>query len=269
VIPFHRDGLLMSFNAESAAPKYQLLFNYCFGHVKSNILLLPYGPGIQYINHHSTAYNAIVRWSTSIPPLSEQSDDSNTNTNNKRRRRPKWIVDPQYVTIEQLHEQYQQTNVDQIPKLVMELVAIRDIQYGEEILIDYGMEWEKAFTNAKMAQDQLNISTVLTPEKVNDPIFLQDFIDLCPDLCITAAYGQYLPKRFLQTPKYGTVNIHPSLLPKWRGASPVQRSLEMGDNPVGVSVLYTISKLDAGPIITQIPVSIDDHETATSVLHNH
>jgi methionyl-tRNA formyltransferase len=85
-------------------------------------------------------------------------------------------------------------------------------------------------------------------------------------LCITAAYGQYLPKRFLATPTYGTVNIHPSLLPKWRGASPVQRSLEAGDNPVGVTVLFTISKMDAGPIIAQEEQMIDENDQATTVL---
>eukprot|EP00523_Entomoneis_sp_CCMP467_P000418 CAMPEP_0168749738 /NCGR_PEP_ID=MMETSP0724-20121128/16878_1 /TAXON_ID=265536 /ORGANISM="Amphiprora sp., Strain CCMP467" /LENGTH=506 /DNA_ID=CAMNT_0008797671 /DNA_START=141 /DNA_END=1657 /DNA_ORIENTATION=+ len=78
------------------------------------------------------------------------------------------------------------------------------------------------------------------------------------DLCITAAYGQYLPKRFLATPALGTVNIHPSLLPKWRGASPVQRSLQAGDNPIGVTVLYTVSAMDAGPIIAQEEYTLDD-----------
>jgi methionyl-tRNA formyltransferase len=89
-----------------------------------------------------------------------------------------------------------------------------------------------------------------------------------PDLCITAAYGQYLPKRFLATPTYGTVNIHPSILPRWRGASPVQRSLEAGDNPVGVTVLFTVSKMDAGPIISQKKHFLLDEEndTATIVL---
>lgn len=87
-----------------------------------------------------------------------------------------------------------------------------------------------------------------------------------PDLCITAAYGQYLPKRFLATPTHGTVNIHPSLLPRWRGASPVQRSLEAGDNPVGVTVLFTVSKMDAGPIVGQKEEVIDENETATNVL---
>jgi methionyl-tRNA formyltransferase len=119
---------------------------------------------------------------------------------------------------------------------------------------------------SKMAQ-HLSIPSLLTPEKANDPEFLQQLAsDICPDLCITAAYGQYLPKTFLATPKLGTVNIHPSLLPRWRGASPVQRSLEAGDNPVGVSVLYTVSKMDAGPIIAQQSVWIDENETATTLL---
>jgi methionyl-tRNA formyltransferase len=91
-------------------------------------------------------------------------------------------------------------------------------------------------------------------------------INIKPDLCITAAYGQYLPKRFLAAPTLGTVNIHPSLLPRWRGASPVQRSLEAGDNPVGVTVLFTVSKMDAGPIISQTEATIDENDTATTVL---
>lgn len=108
---------------------------------------------------------------------------------------------------------------------------------------------------------------VIAPESAKDPLFLEDLeTNVRPDLCITAAYGQYLPKRFLAAPTYGTVNIHPSLLPRWRGASPVQRSLEAGDNPVGVSVLFTVSKMDAGPIISQTTKEIDDDEQATTVL---
>ena len=83
-----------------------------------------------------------------------------------------------------------------------------------------------------IAAEELEIP-VLTPEKAKDEDFLTELENVYkPDLCITAAYGQYLPKRFLRIPKLGTLNIHPSLLPRWRGASPVQRSLEAGDNPV-------------------------------------
>jgi len=107
----------------------------------------------------------------------------------------------------------------------------------------------------------------LCPEKAKDPEFLDALEnDMKPDLCITAAYGQYLTKRFLATPKFGTLNIHPSLLPRWRGASPVQRSLEAGDDPIGVSVLFTVSKMDAGPIVKQTTKSVDKDSQATEVL---
>ena len=110
---------------------------------------------------------------------------------------------------------------------------------------------------------------VLCPEKARDKEFLDTLEqEVKPDLCITAAYGQYLPKRFLALPKFGTLNIHPSLLPRWRGSSPVQRSLEAGDNPVGVSVLFTVSKMDAGPIVAQEEHNIDDDEQATTLLPN-
>ena len=114
--------------------------------------------------------------------------------------------------------------------------------------------------------EELNIP-VLTPEKAKDEEFLKELEEIYkPDLCITAAYGQYLPKRFLKIPKLGTLNIHPSLLPRWRGASPVQRSLEAGDNPVGVSVLFTVSKMDAGPIVKQVEYDIDENDDATKLL---
>ena len=116
------------------------------------------------------------------------------------------------------------------------------------------------------AAEALEIPLILTPEKANDKAFLDELAALQPDVCITAAYGQYLPKRFLATPVCGTVNIHPSLLPRWRGASPVQRSLEAGDNPVGVTVLFTVSAMDAGPIIAQEKMTVHANDTATTVL---
>lgn len=117
-----------------------------------------------------------------------------------------------------------------------------------------------------LAAEELGIP-ILCPEKARDKDFLDELEnDVRPDLCITAAYGQYLPKRFLALPKFGTLNIHPSLLPRWRGSSPVQRSLEAGDNPVGVSVLFTVSKMDAGPIVAQETLEIDENEQATTLL---
>lgn len=108
---------------------------------------------------------------------------------------------------------------------------------------------------------------VWTPHSARDEAFLDDFANVMrPDLCITAAYGQYLPKRFLATPKFGTVNIHPSLLPKYRGAAPVQRSLQAGDSIVGVTLLFTVTKMDAGPIIRQQSEYVTEQDTAVTVL---
>jgi len=108
---------------------------------------------------------------------------------------------------------------------------------------------------------------VLSPEKAKDEGFLQSLEAMCPDLCITAAYGQYLPKRFLNIPRCGTLNIHPSLLPRWRGASPVQRSLEAGDEETGVSVLWTVSKMDAGNIAAQERKVLAGSEKAPELLN--
>ena len=107
----------------------------------------------------------------------------------------------------------------------------------------------------------------LTPAKARDPEFLDELSALKPDVCITAAYGQFLPKSFLSIPLLGTLNIHPSLLPRWRGAAPVQRSLEAGDEKVGVTVLQTVLKMDAGPIAAQsVPRPVVDGDTAATLL---
>ena len=88
---------------------------------------------------------------------------------------------------------------------------------------------------------------LFTPPNAKDEDFLSALEEMQPDLCITAAYGCFLPRRFLDIPAHGTLNIHPSLLPKYRGAAPLQRCLEAGDAVGGVSVLFTVLKMDAGP----------------------
>jgi len=110
---------------------------------------------------------------------------------------------------------------------------------------------------------------ILTPESARESDFLSSIEELEPDLCITAAYGEYLPKRFLQAPKYGTLNIHPSLLPAYRGASPLQRSIQNGDEKIGVTVLFTVSKMDAGPIVEQIVEDSDPEVDAETYLDKY
>ncbi|KAK6913574.1 Formyl transferase, C-terminal [Dillenia turbinata] len=88
---------------------------------------------------------------------------------------------------------------------------------------------------------------IFTPERAGEETFLSNFRVLQPELCITAAYGNILPSKFLKIPQLGTVNIHPSLLPLYRGAAPVQRALQDGVKETGVSLAFTVRKLDAGP----------------------
>ncbi|KAJ8545913.1 hypothetical protein K7X08_018496 [Anisodus acutangulus] len=107
---------------------------------------------------------------------------------------------------------------------------------------------------------------IFTPVKAGEETFLFNFKSLEPDLCVTAAYGNILPTKFLNIPSKGTVNIHPSLLPLYRGAAPVQRTLQDGVKETGVSLAYTVRKLDAGPVIARERVTIDDQIKAPDLL---
>lgn len=91
----------------------------------------------------------------------------------------------------------------------------------------------------------------LQPVKASDPEFLAELRELDCDVAITAAYGQILTDEFLAIPKRATINIHPSMLPAYRGATPVPAALLGGLTETGVSVLFTEKKLDAGNIIVQ------------------
>ena len=104
------------------------------------------------------------------------------------------------------------------------------------------------------------------PTKCRDTAFLEILRELKPDLIITAAYGQILSQEFLDIPSMATINIHPSLLPEYRGAIPVPAVLLDGKNKTGVSILYTVKALDAGEIISQREFQIKDHETSDVLL---
>nr|XP_043616718.1 methionyl-tRNA formyltransferase [Erigeron canadensis] len=107
---------------------------------------------------------------------------------------------------------------------------------------------------------------IFTPLKASEEEFLSNFSELEPELCITAAYGNILPTKFLKIPSLGTVNIHPSLLPLYRGAAPVQRALQDGVKETGVSLAFTVRALDAGPIIASEKMEIDDNVKAPELL---
>ena len=98
---------------------------------------------------------------------------------------------------------------------------------------------------------------VFTPVSLETESEYEKFKNLNPDLVIVVAYGKIIPKKFLNVPKYGFINIHASLLPKWRGAAPIQRSIMNGDKITGVSIMKLVEKLDAGPVLNQSLVQIN------------
>jgi len=104
---------------------------------------------------------------------------------------------------------------------------------------------------------------VLQPHRIREDF--QEIINYQADLIITCAYGQILPHELLNSPKYGCVNLHGSLLPKYRGASPIQEALKNGDKETGVSLMYMNEKMDEGNIIFQETIKIEDSDNATTL----
>ena len=97
---------------------------------------------------------------------------------------------------------------------------------------------------------------VFQPVKIREDY--QRIIDLKPDLIITCAYGQIIPKELLELPKYGCINIHASLLPKYRGGAPIHHSIINGDEYTGVTIMYMDEKMDSGDILYQEKIKIED-----------
>ena len=99
---------------------------------------------------------------------------------------------------------------------------------------------------------------VFQPKKIKDEY--QAVLDAEPDIIITAAFGQFIPNIILDYPKYGCINVHGSLLPKYRGGSPIQTSIIKGEKETGITVMYMASKMDSGDIIAQRSIPILDSD---------
>ncbi len=97
---------------------------------------------------------------------------------------------------------------------------------------------------------------VYQPEKIDGSMELDAIIALEADVIITAAFGQFLPEKLIQSPKFGAVNVHASLLPKYRGGAPVHYSIMKGDNETGVTIMEMVKKMDAGDILSQGAIPI-------------
>ncbi|GAB3506837.1 methionyl-tRNA formyltransferase [Amycolatopsis cihanbeyliensis] len=107
---------------------------------------------------------------------------------------------------------------------------------------------------------------VLTPQRAGDSDFLARLAELAPDACPVVAYGALLPRRALEVPRHGWVNLHFSLLPAWRGAAPVQAAIRAGDELTGASTFRIVRELDAGPVYGVVTEPIADTDTAGTLL---
>lgn len=101
---------------------------------------------------------------------------------------------------------------------------------------------------------------VLQPEKLSGSDEMQTILDLNPDLLITAAYGQYVPTKLLKAPTFKAINVHASLLPKYRGAAPIHYAVLNGDEKTGITIMYMEQEMDAGNIISQREIEITDED---------
>lgn len=108
---------------------------------------------------------------------------------------------------------------------------------------------------------------VLTPKNFKTQEAIDQFKSLQADIAVVAAYGIILPKSILEIPKYGCINIHPSLLPKWRGAAPLQRTIFEGDKETAVCIMQMDEGMDTGDILLQKNIALDDKITV-SELHD-
>lgn len=106
---------------------------------------------------------------------------------------------------------------------------------------------------------------VLQPEKLKDPAIHNQLRAFGADVMVVVAYGLIIPKAVLDIPRYGCLNVHASLLPRWRGAAPVERAIEAGDTETGVTIMQMDEGLDTGPMLHKVTVSVGTDETGGSL----
>ena len=108
---------------------------------------------------------------------------------------------------------------------------------------------------------------VLQPTKIREPEQYEQVLAFAPDLIVTAAFGQILPKALLDAPKYGCINVHASLLPELRGGAPIHYAIWQGKTKTGVTIMYMVERLDAGDMLAQVEVPIAETDTV-GTLHD-
>jgi len=116
----------------------------------------------------------------------------------------------------------------------------------------------------KVAAHELGLS-VYQPERIRDPEAVERLRALLPDLLVVVAFGQIIPPSILSIPRLGAINVHASLLPRWRGAAPVARAILAGDRETGVSIMKMDEQLDHGPVLASRATPIEEGEDAAQL----
>ena len=115
---------------------------------------------------------------------------------------------------------------------------------------------------AELARSEMSI---VQPAKIKDPKAIEQIRALAPDVIVVIAYGQILPRAVLEIPKIACLNLHASLLPRWRGAAPIQAAIAADDGETGITVMYVNEGLDTGDILLQRKIDIASQETGDSL----
>lgn len=144
------------------------------------------------------------------------------------------------------------------------------IENSEVVLVvtqpdkEVGRKKEKKFSPIKELAIKNNIET-FQPIKIKEDY--KYILEKNPDIIITCAYGQIIPNELIETPKYGAINVHASLLPKLRGGAPIHHAIIDGYKKTGITIMYMSSKMDAGDIISQKEITINEKENV-GTLHD-
>ena len=138
------------------------------------------------------------------------------------------------------------------------------VNSSHKVLAVYSQPANKAHRGQKIIPSSVELFAKKCSLHLRTPVILDndeeyDFLkSLKPDIVIVIAYGKIIPKRFFNLAKYGFINVHASLLPKWRGAAPIQRSIMNLDNQTGISIMKIVEELDAGPVMHQDKIEINE-----------
>jgi len=116
----------------------------------------------------------------------------------------------------------------------------------------------------KLVAGDLNLP-VIQPRKLSETVAMQQLHQWAPDMIIVAAFGQILRPEVLNLPQHGCINVHASLLPRWRGAAPIQAAILNGDNQTGITIMRMDPGIDTGPTLSQASVHISDDDTAATL----